>query len=62
MATTEEMSVKELVKLFRDNMWKLYRLLESIVLNKGLQFIAEITKELNKMLGIETRLSMSYHP
>ena len=26
------------------------------------QFAAEMTKELNKMLGIETKLSMSYHP
>jgi len=29
--------------------------------DRGLQFAAEITKELNRILGIETKLSMSYH-
>ena len=26
------------------------------------QFAAELTKELNKMLGIKTKLSMAFHP
>ena len=26
------------------------------------QFVAGLTKELNKMLGIETRLSTAFHP
>jgi len=33
---TKEISVEWLARLFRDNMWKLYGLLESIVLNKRL--------------------------
>ena len=61
VATTEEMSAEELVRLFRDNVWKLHGLLESIVSDRGPQFVVEIIKELNKMLGIETRLSMLYH-
>ena len=61
VATTERMSAEGLVRLFRDNVWKLHRLLESIVSDRGLQFATEMTKELNRMLGIETRLSMSYH-
>jgi len=40
----------------------LYGLLESVVLDKGPQFVVEITKELNKMLGIEIKLSTSFHP
>jgi len=56
MATIEEISVEELVRLFRDNVWKLHGLLESVVSDKGLQFAAELTKELNKILGIEMRL------
>jgi len=36
--------------------------LESIVSDRGLQFVAEIIKELNNMLGIETKLSTSFHP
>jgi len=30
-------------------------------LDRGPQFAAELTKELNKMLGIETRLSTAFH-
>jgi len=47
--------------LFRDNVWKLHGLPESMALDRGLQFTAELTKELNRMLGIETRLSTMFH-
>jgi len=36
-------------------------LLESVVLDRGPHFAAELTKELNKMLGIETRLLTAFH-
>ena len=62
VTTIEEISAEELARLFRDNVWKLHVLLESIISNRGLQFTAELTKELNKMLGIETRLSIVFHP
>jgi len=42
--------------------WKLHELSESVVSDRGLQFAAELTKELNKMLGIETRLLTVFHP
>ena len=51
-----------LVRLFRDNIWKLHGLPESVVSDRGPQFAAELTKELNRMLGIETRLSTAFHP
>ena len=57
VATTEE-----LARLFRDNMWKLHRLPESVISNKGPQFAVELMRELNKMLEIETRLSTVFHP
>jgi len=62
VATTERMSVEELVRLFRDKIWKLHGLLESVVSDRGLQFAAELTKELNRMLGIEMKLSTAFHP
>ena len=34
VATTEGTLVKELARLFRDNMWKLHGLLESAILNR----------------------------
>ena len=52
VATTKEKLVEELARLFRDNVWKLYGLLESIVSNRRLQFAAEMIKELNSMLEI----------
>jgi len=33
-----------------------------MISNKGLQFVAGLIRELNKMLGIETKLSTAYHP
>ena len=56
VATTEGILAEDLVRLFRDNVWKLHGLPKSIVLDKGPQFAAELTKELNRMLGIEMRL------
>jgi len=62
VATTEGTLVEGLVRLFRDNVWKLHGLLESMVLDRGPQFVAELTKELNRMLGIEMKLSTAFHP
>ena len=62
VTTTEGTSVEGLARLFRDNMWKLHGLPESVVSDRGLQFVAKLTKELNKILGIETRLSTVFHP
>jgi len=44
---TKEISVEGLARLFRDNMWKLYRLPESVILDRRPQFAIELTKELN---------------
>ena len=33
-----------------------------MISDRGPQFVAELTKELNKMLRIEIRLSMAFHP
>ena len=61
VATTEGMSAEGLARLFRDNVWKLHGLPESVVLDRRPQFAAELTKELNRMLGIEMRLSTAFH-
>ena len=61
VATTEETSAEGLARLFRNNVWRLHRLLESVISDRGLQFVAELTKELNRMLGIEMRLLIAFH-
>ena len=62
VTTIEGTSVEGLARLFRDSIWKLYELLESVVSDQGLQFAVELTKELNQMLGIEMKLSTVFHP
>jgi len=60
--TTEKTSAEGLACLFRDNIWKLHGLPDSIISDRGPQFVAGIMKELNRMLGIETKLSTAFHP
>ena len=62
VAMTEKTMAEGLARLFRDNVWKLHGLPESVISDRGPQFAAGMTKELNKMLGIETKLSTAYHP
>jgi len=62
VAMTEETLAKGLARLFRDNMWKLHGLPESVVSDRRPQFVVELTKKLNRMLGIETRLLIVFYP
>ena len=59
--TTEKTLAEGLARLFRDNVWKLHRLLESIISDGGPQFVAGIMRELNRILRIESKLSMAFH-
>jgi len=60
--TTEKTSAEGLTRLFRDNVWKLHRLPKSIISDRGPQFAAEIIRELNRILGIESKLSTAFYP
>jgi len=62
VATMEGTSAEGLARLFRDNVWKLHGLPESVVSDRGPQFAVELMKELNRMLEIKTKLSMVFHP
>ena len=53
VAITEKMTAEGLARMFRDNVWRLHRLPESMISDRGPQFIAGLMRELNKMLGIE---------
>jgi len=59
--TTEKTSAEGVARLFWDNIWKLYGLPESIIMDRGAQFAAGMMRELNRMLEINTKLSMAYH-
>jgi len=60
--TTEKMLAEGLVRLFRDNVWKLHGLPESIISDRGPQFMAGLMRELNEILGIKSKLSIAFHP
>jgi len=60
--TTEKTIAGGLARLFRDNIWKLHGLPESIISDRGLQFAAGVMRELNTMLGIDSKLSMAFYP
>jgi len=62
VAMIEGTIVEELARLFRDNMWRLHGLLKSVVSDRRLQFAAELTKKLNRMLGIQMKLLTAFHP
>jgi len=61
IATTEKTSAEGLTKLFWDHVWKLHGLPESIISDRRVQFAAGMMKELNNLLGIQTKLSTAYH-
>ena len=56
VAMTEKIMAEGLARLFKNNVWKLHGLLESVISDKRPQFVTELTRELNKMLGIETAI------
>jgi len=60
--TTEKTLAEGLARLFRDNVWKLHGLLESIILDREPQFVVGLMRELNGMLGIESKLLTAFHP
>ena len=62
VVTIERVTAEELARLFRDNMWKLHRLPKSVISDREPQFVAKLTRELNEILRIETRLLTVFHP
>ena len=60
--TTERTMTEGLARLFRDNVWKLHGLPESIISDRGPQFAAGIMRELNEILEIESKISTVFHP
>ena len=61
VATIEGISVERLVRLFRDDVQKLYELPKGVISNRGSQFAVELTKELNRILGIKMGLSIAFY-
>jgi len=59
--TMKKTLMEGVARLFQDNVWKLHSLPESIIIDSGVQFAVGMMKELNQILGIDTRLSTVYY-
>ena len=59
--TIERTSAEGLTRLFRDNVWKLHGLPESIISDRRPQFAAGLMRELNRILKIESKISTAFH-
>jgi hypothetical protein len=60
--TTAEVDSVGIARLFRDNVWKHHGLPEQIISDRGPQFVSAFTRELNRLLGIQTTPSTAFHP
>ena len=61
-ATTTNISSEGIVKIYRDEIWKLYGIPRKILSNRGLQFTTKFMKEFTKALGTTRQLLTAYYP
>ena len=61
-AMTTNIFSEDIVKIYRDEIWKLYRVPRKILSNQGPQFTSRFMEEFMKILGTTRQLSIAYHP
>jgi len=54
-------SSEGIVKIYRDNIWKLHGVPKKIFSDRGLQFTSKFMEKFTKALRIKRQLSMVYH-
>ena len=62
LPTTEEVTSLGIACLFQDHIWKMHGLPESVISDRGTQFISHFMKALYQLLGIKITASTAYHP
>jgi len=60
-AAMTNISLEGIVKIYRDNIWKLYGVPRKILSDRGPQFTSKFMKEFMKALGAKRQLLMAYH-
>jgi len=60
-ATMTNISSEGIVKMYRDNIWKLHGIPRKILSDRGPQFASKFMKEFTRTLGTKRQLSMAYH-
>jgi len=60
-ATTMNISLEGIAKIYRDEIWKLHGIPKKILSDRGLQFTLKFMKKLTKALETKRQLLMAYH-
>jgi len=55
-------SSKEIVKIYWDEIWKLHGVPKAVLSDRGPQFASRFMEDLMKTLGTKRMLSTAYHP
>ena len=61
-ATITNISSEEIVKIYWDEIWKLYGVPRAILSDRRPQFVSRFIKDLIRTLGTKRILSTVYHP
>ena len=59
--TITAISLKDIIKIYRDKIWKLHRVSQKVLSNRGPQFTSKFMKDLTKVLRTKQTLSTTYH-
>jgi len=59
---TMNISSEGIAKIYKDEVWKLYRIPRKILSDREPQFVSKFMEEFTKVLGTTRQLSMAYHP
>ena len=60
-ATTMNVSLEGIAKIYRDDIWKLHGIPRKILSNRGSQFTSKFMEEFTKALGTKRQLLTVYH-
>ena len=60
--TMINISLERITKIYRDKIWKLYRIPKKIFSDRGPQFASRFMEELTKVLRMKRMLLIAYHP
>jgi len=60
-ATTTNISLEGIAKIYRDDIWKLHGIPRKILSNRRPQFALKFMEEFTKALETKKQLSMAYH-
>jgi len=55
-------SLEKIAKIYRDNIWKIHRVLKKILSDRRSQFGLWFTEDLSMVLGMKKMLSTTYYP